>query len=163
MAHRANFVIIENNEARAFYDQWAAATTALALVDGPDEARLGAMDFEPTNGLLDWGEAEAGYLLDFDQSICIVFGRPHPPPDDDSLDPEMREMWEELLNKIEAGPKAFFEHIESEWQGWRLVWDERGTDGFAEHLASRGMSGVGMPAKNHPSDVSPPVEHRVPG
>ena len=67
MGHRANFVVIRNGEAKAYYDNWAAVGCIFSFAAGPDEACEAVSHYEPTNELMDWAFAEGGYLIDFDE------------------------------------------------------------------------------------------------
>src|SRR5262245_1266263 len=76
MGHRANFVLIREGNALAYHDQWAALGSTWAFAGGPGEAVSAAELASPTTELLDWAFAEAGYLLDFDERLAVVFGYP---------------------------------------------------------------------------------------
>lgn len=78
MGHRANFVLIHDAEGAAYHDQWAALGSTYAFAGGPADATAAAEAAEPTTELLDWAFAEAGFLLDFDEYVAIVFGQPEP-------------------------------------------------------------------------------------
>jgi len=149
MGHRANFIIIENNEANAYYDNWAALGCTFLALDGPAAARKAAETCEPTEELLDWAFAEAGYLLDYDENCAVFFGVPDV-PDLDGLP-------EEAVAEIEAGVSAFDNGIASflataapEWKGWTLRWDNRGVDAFSEHLTRRGIESIKTQPASHP-------------
>src|SRR4051794_14228279 len=76
MGHRANFVLVRDGKATAYYDQWAALGSTYAFAGGPADATAAAEQAQPTKQLLDWAFAEAGFLVDFDDHVAIVFGYP---------------------------------------------------------------------------------------
>lgn len=157
MGHRANFIVIRNAHASAYHDQWAALGSAFLLTDGPERAAAAMEPMEPTDELLDWGFAEGGFLLDFDDRVLIAFGYPEPIDLDefdgefgDPLnDAEMAETtsWNDAFN---AGADGFLQRIAPAWKGWLLVWDDRGVDAFAEHLQSRRIEGIKTQPPSHP-------------
>lgn len=167
MGHRANFVLIRQGDARAFLDPWAALGSTWAFAAGPGEAVAAAELGAPTAELLDWAFAEAGYLLDFDERLAIVFGYPEigdfDPAELDGLegpegmlepggiDPAERQELAQVEAALEQGPLEFLRAIAPRWQGWLLRWDDRGVDAFADHLARRGITTI---ATQPPSDRS---------
>jgi hypothetical protein len=154
MGHRANFVLIRNAEAKAYYDQWAALGCTYAFAGGPADAISAAEQAEPTTELMDWSFAEAGFLLDFDEKIAIVFGQPEPidPGEFADLGPEDLAPANEVDLALEQGPLAFLEAIAPRWAGWQLSWDDRGIDAFAGHLARRSITSVATQPKTHPEN-----------
>jgi len=168
MGHRANFVVIRKGDARAFHDPWAALGSTWAFAGGPGEATAAAELGSPTTELLDWAFAEAGYLLDFDERLAIVFGYPEmgdfDPADLEGLegiegpegmmdpgqiDPSERQQMAQVEAALEQGPLEFLRAIAPRWEGWLLRWDDRGVDAFADHLARRGITTI---ATQPPSD-----------
>ena len=160
MGHRANFVLIRDAKASAYHDQWAALGSTYAFAGGPDEAIAAAEQAEPTDELLDWGFAEAGYLLDFDEKCAIVFGTPEPVDFDGE---DLGEFGEEDLSEalsqtseLEAavlkGPLEFLQFIAGRWPGWLLHWDDRGVDAFSAHLSRRGIHTIATQPDSHPPD-----------
>jgi hypothetical protein len=167
MGHRANFVIIEDGKAEAFFDQWAGLGCALAISEGPGAAVTAARESEPTDELLDWAFAEGGYLIDFDEQRVLVFGElddmsgefdgfdddgeedvDEPDDygsDDDDEDDEESDYAEKYRN--------FFEDIAPNWGGWLLRWDDRGVDAFAEHLTRRGITSIELQEPSHPEET----------
>ena len=165
MGHRANFVVIRDGAAEAYYDDWAALGCIHCVKDGPDDAAKLASDFEPTDELLDWAFMEGGYLIDFDEKTLIVFGMTEDDlggefafddEDDEGIgnddqaedeaaaedpDDEWNEEGEDEFDKEaeRAAAVAFLEGIAPHWKGWTLRWDQRGADAFAEHLAHRSI------------------------
>ena len=55
---------------------------------------------------------------------------------------------------LEGDYLGFLEGIAGGWKGWRIAWDERGVDAFAEHLKQNGISGIETPPASHP-----PIRH----
>lgn len=153
MGHRANFVLIRDGAAAAYHDQWAALGSTFAFAGGPAEAVAQAEAAERTTELLEWAFAEAGFLLDFDEKVAIVFGQPEP------VDPaELGEFMEgaaaagEIDSALERGPLDFLKSIAVRWSGWRLSWDDRGVDAFAAHLAHRQITTIKTQPLSHPPD-----------
>jgi hypothetical protein len=170
MGHRANFVVIRDGDARAYFDSWAALGCIHSVADGPDAAVASASEFEATDELLDWAFMEGGYLVDFDEKALIVFGLTDEDlgdefsefeddeeeeggdeadesaefdedSDGDQADDDAAEdEWDEDAERASA--QAFLQGIAPKWKGWTLRWDQRGADAFAEHLARRGITGI---------------------
>jgi len=130
MGHRANFVVIRDSSAQAFYSHWGALGCLLLLEDGPEKGAARA-EYEPTSELLEWFYAEDGYLIDFDQRLLLAFGTLIHGGDAEPSDEEKREAARRFLLKL--APK---------WPGWLLRWDDRGVDAFAEHLEQRAIKGI---------------------
>jgi len=152
MGHRANFLLIRDGTAAAYYDQWAALGSTYAFAGGPADASATAEQAQPTKELLDWAFAEAGFLLDFDEHVAIVFGRPEPIDlgEFPELGAEEAASAHALDGALERGPLEFLKCIAPRWTGWQLCWDERGVDAFAAHLARRGISSVITQPRQHP-------------
>src|SRR5262245_54483716 len=133
MGHRANFVLIREGHAAAYYDQWAALGSTYAFAEGPAQATAAAERAHPTTQLLDWAFAEAGFLLDFDEQVAIVFGYPEPVDLGEFADVggDQVKPVQELDAALERGPLEFLRCIAARWTGWELSWDERGVDAFA--------------------------------
>ncbi len=127
MGHRANYVIVRDGSAQAFRSQWGAMSCLGVLGEGPDRAEASARDNDPEEQLMDWCWAEGGYLIDYDQRVCLAFGHPPEPTDDD------KETW------VRANGASYLKRIASNWPRWRLVLDCRGVDAFVEHLRRRGI------------------------
>ena len=156
MGHRANFVLIRDGEAKAYYDQWAALGCTYAFAGGPADATSAAEQAEPTTELLDWAFAEAGFLLDFDERVAIVFGHPEPidPGEFSEFSAEDVAPVNDLDLALEQGPLEFLRAISPRWAGWQLSWDDRGVDAFAVHLAHREIRSVTTQPKAHPEDCA---------
>ncbi len=168
MGHRANFVVIENGAAQAYYDNWAGLGAAFAIADGPGPAVDSLKEFEPTHELLDWAFAEGGFLVDFDQSLVIVFGElddlsdeladydDEGDEDDDDEDDDDGEEDEEEGDETDSYAERYtnyFADIAPNWHGWRLRYDDRGVDAFAEHLSVRGISSIEVQEPSHPEST----------
>ncbi|MEM1204845.1 MAG: hypothetical protein AAGN66_16570 [Acidobacteriota bacterium] len=161
MGHRANFVILQSGVARAFFDPWAALGSTHGFALGPEHATRAAEAAEPTEELLDWAFAEAGYLIDHDQKVAMVFGVPESGIDVADLEGlEGVDMGDLAVAgatdaALAEGPERFLELISPVWRGWSLWWDDRGVDAFAEHLQVRSITTI----TTQPS--SSPPESRV--
>lgn len=163
MGHRANFVVIENGAAQAYYDNWAGLGAAFAIAEGPGPAIEGLKEFEPTNELLDWAFAEGGFLVDLDERLVIVFGELDDMSDefadvdeDGGDDPEeggdFDEDGEDQSDETEPCAEkyaSYFAEISPNWHGWRLRYDDRGVDAFAEHLQLRGIASIELQEPSH--------------
>jgi hypothetical protein len=160
MGHRANFVIIRDGRASAYYDQWAALGSIATFADGPDVAAREASQFEPTDGLMDWAYAEGGYLIDFDTKEAIVFGLTIDPEEFADPDGGVDEQLLEASAPFAEGGLGYL-HIALSWTGWKLAWDERGVDAFAAHLRKRSIADVRVEPDSHPPETSPAIEHQA--
>lgn len=156
MGHRANFVLIRDGTGVAYSDQWAALGCTYAFAGGPADATAAAEAAEPTNELLDWAFAEAGYLLDFDERVAIVFGQPEPIDLDEFAEFGAQGLVAaaELDAAIERGPLEFLKTIAPRWADWQLCWDDRGVDAFAAHLARRGIVSIITQPPKHPAECA---------
>ena len=162
MGHRANYVIIEKGKGIAYRDQWGALGCTFLLGDGPTECKKFAREHEQTKVLMDWAEAEGGFLVDFDQRRCIAFG--HPDYDGDDVPTTARKQLDAFMVQLEKGPAALFEYVGDKWQGWTMVWDTRGTDAFTDHLTLRGIKTIKAAAKPEKAEgMIPRVELAIPG
>jgi hypothetical protein len=151
MGHRANFIIIRDNAARVYYDQWAALGCIDTFAVGPTEAVNALTGMEETDELMDWALAEGGYLLDFDRKVAICFGEPFDEfesEDDDSV-------------AFDQDRLSFLKQIASAWTDWKLVWDERGVDAFAAYLKARNINSIRTQAESHPPETAPPVSFQA--
>lgn len=157
MGCRANFVVIEQGAAKAYYAQWGGMGCVYSFADGPDSAVAAMEDMEEVDGLMDWAFAEGGYLIDLDRRSAIVFGSPM--IDDDQLeemDDDMAEEVRSVNQTLDQGARAYLEHITPAWNGWQITWDQRGVDAFALHLAERGITTVKVEPASHPASTEPP-------
>jgi len=154
MGHRANYVIVRNGEARAFYDQWGALGCIHTFAGGPVDALAVAEQAEATDELQDWAFAEGGFLVDFDRQKAIVFGligEPIDPADLEELEGveglegfDFAELGESaaLEQALGSNPEDFLRNIAPRWSGWHLSWNDRGVDSFAAHLQARGIESI---------------------
>jgi hypothetical protein len=158
MGVRANFIVIRDGQATAYYDNWAGRGCICTLADGPDVACEALAEYEKTNSLMEWSYAEGGYLIDFDENQVIVFGPTinldEIADEDGYLDEGLRQ---EFLPFTEAG-LPYLRYISDMWRGWKLAWDDHGTDAFAAHLRRRGITGIAVQPDSHPKNTEPPVE-----
>jgi hypothetical protein len=168
MGNRANFVIIRDGSATAFHDQWAALGCTYDFSCGVEQATAALKEYSETTELMDWAFAEAGYLIDFDSRVAIAFGVPHGAEDlfdDGDEDPDsedLKAMEDPSVAKLHEGDYlGFLEGVAGGWKGWKLAWDDRGVDAFAEHLKQKGISGIETAAASHPPDTAPAVCHQA--
>ena len=154
MGHRANFVVIRDGEAKAYYDQWAALGCVFSFAAGPDEACGAVSACEPIDELMEWAFAEGGYLIDFDEKTAIAFGCPA------DLD-EFAEFDEVADSSFLEGGLPLLQQVAPNWAGWKLVWDDRGVDAFAAHLRRRSIENIAVQPDSHPPDTSGPVEYQA--
>jgi hypothetical protein len=168
MGNRANFVVIKDGSATAFYDQWAALGCTHDFSCGVEQAVAALKEYTETTELMNWAFAEAGYLIDFDSRLAIAFGVPHGAEDlfdDEDEDPDFEDLKaaeDPSVAKLHEGDHlGFLEGIAGCWKGWRLTWDDRGVDAFAEHLQQNGISGIDTAAASHPPDTAPAVYHQA--
>ena len=153
MGHRANFVLIEDGKARAFEDQWAALGCTLSLEEGAKKLKRELPKvYAATEELMDWGFAEAGILVDYDERVCIAFG--HPEVNLEELPEEYAAEIREVMEAFEAGWPTFVSFIAKGWAGFTLVWDERGVDAFAAHLKRRAITSIKTQAASHPKSTA---------
>jgi hypothetical protein len=160
MGQRANYVIIRNGEATAFYDQWGAMGCIHQFAEGPAKAAQAISALQPTAELMDWAFAEGGYLIDFDEKRAIVFGYPAAVELDEFEDlGELQDAFAEGMARASAledaltrSPADFLQAISSNWAGWMLDWDDRGVDAFAEHLGKRAIRSLATQPPGAPPD-----------
>lgn len=149
MGHRANFVLIKDGQAKAFYDNWAALGCTLSLEEGAKKLEKSVPKlYEPTEELLDWGFAEAGFLIDYDERICIAFGIPE--IDMSDIPEDHQEDIGMTLDAFDAGWSDFVHFIEHGWRGFTMIWDRRGVDAFAVHLERRKITSIKTAKPSHP-------------
>ena len=161
MGHRANFVVIRDGQAQAYFDNWAALGCVHALEQGPELALKSLQEAEPATELLDWAFCEGGYLLDFDQKRVIVFGEILDEEDfldeladDAESDAEEDEFSDDDADSDErAEALEFLQSLVPHWAGWTLCWDQRGADAFAAHLAERQITSISCEPASHPADA----------
>ena len=172
MGNRANFIVIKDGSATAFEDQWAALGCTYDFACGLEHAMDSLKEYTETTELMDWAFAEAGYLIDFDSRLAIAFGIPQGAEDVfdlEDLDADSASDFEELkamedpsVAKLHEGDHmGFLEGIAGGWKGWKIAWDERGVDAFAEHLKHKSISSIETAAASHPPDTQPPVFHQA--
>jgi hypothetical protein len=168
MGHRANFVVIKDGSATAFQDQWAAMGCTYDFACGVEQSMEALKEYTETTELMDWAFAEAGYLIDFDSRLAIAFGVPHcaedlfDAGDDDPDFEELKAAEDPSVAKLHEGDHlGFLEGIAAGWKGWKIAWDDRGVDAFAEHLKQKGISGIETVPASHPPDTVPAVLHQA--
>ncbi|MDA0242860.1 MAG: hypothetical protein OT477_05550 [Chloroflexi bacterium] len=147
MAQRADFVIIQEGRATAFYENWGGLGCLYAFAAGPKATVEFTSNMEKINEL-DGVFAEGGYLIDFDQNIAIVFGYPF---DDDDLDENAKQ----INFALREGELEYLKHIANVWSTWKLIWDYNGIESFINHLKSRGITDIGILPRSISSDIPP--------
>lgn len=155
MGSRANFVIVENGSAKAYYDHWAALGCLHGFAAGPDGAMQMLADSQSTNQLMNWALAEGGFLIDFDDRLAIVFG-PWADESDYSFDESEDVAADEQIAEFDAS--QYLKDIAPRWIGWRLIYDDRGVDAFAEYLQTKHISSIETRPRSHPVDIEPKCE-----
>jgi len=168
MGHRANFVVIRDGEAEAFFDQWVGLGCAFAVADGVEAAEAAARQCDSTDELLDWSLAEGGYLIDHDEHLLIVFGElddfaeeleefesGFEDEDEDDSESESSDDGQDEDEDVSSAIRyrKLFDEIAPLWPGWLLRWDDRGVDAFAEHLQRRGIADIRTQPATHPDDT----------
>lgn len=153
MGHRANFVIIRDNKAKAYEDQWAALDCLSLFATGPHDALAAVLTMRETPALMDWAFAEGGYLLDFDAKIALVFGYPFYDEEWENIGGEAVQQAQAINTAFEQGPREFLAYIAPGWSGWTLGWDARGVDAFAVYLQSRNIHNIDVALPSHPPDI----------
>ncbi len=149
MGHRANFVLVKDGQANAFYDSWAALGCTLSLEEGAKKLETSVPKlYESTDELLGWEFAEAGFLIDYDERICIAFGIPD--IDMSDIPDECRDDIQATLDAFDAGWRDFVFFIEHGWRGFTMIWDRRGVDAFAVHLERRAITSIKTAKPSHP-------------
>jgi len=153
MGHRANFVLIKDGKARGFYDSWAALGCTLSLEEGAKRLEKSVPKlYESTDELMDWAFAEAGFLIDYDEKVCIAFGSPD--VDLDDMPEDYQEEMRASLDAYYAGWEAYVRYMEKVWRGYTMIWDERGVDAFAEHLQRRAIVTIKTQKPSHPKSTA---------
>jgi hypothetical protein len=162
VGHRANFVVIRDGKASAYYDQWAALGAVYEFAAGAVHAARAAELSEPTPELMEWAFAEGGYQIDFDEKLAIVFGYPADFASDDLDDIPADEAAEAVAidQALQVGPGEFLKVVADRWRSWTLQWDDRGVDAFAEHLARRAITSVAVQPPRVPA-AGPPITLQV--
>ena len=105
--------------------------------------------YEPTDELMEWAFAEGGFLIDYDEKVCIAFG--YPDVDLEDMPEEHQDGVREGLEALNVGWPAFVTHIEQGWRGFTMVWDGRGVEAFALHLKKRAITSIDTSKASHPA------------
>ena len=159
MGHRANFIVVRDGAVAAYHDQWAALGCLEGFRAGPDDALDMLKEFEPTTELMDWAFAEGGYLLDFDDRTAIVFGSPIDESEFDFNESDDEPPVVEEPEEFDA--EEYLRELAAAWTGWKLIYDDRGVDAFAEYLQSKAIEGITCQQASHPADVKPACEFQA--
>jgi hypothetical protein len=157
MGHRANFVVVKNNAAKAYYDQWAAMGCVYTFGEGPAAAIEALSSMESVDELLDWAFAEGGYLIDQDKHFAIVFGAPFEEDEAfDDLPDEPVRRFREVNDALAISEREYLQRIAPQWKGWKISWDSRGVDAFGNYLQDRKISGLKFQPPSYPESTPPP-------
>jgi hypothetical protein len=149
MGHRANFVLIKDGKAKAFYDNWAAPSCSLSLMEGAKRLENSVPKlYKSVDELMDWAFAEGGFLIDYDERICIAFGTPD--VDLENIPKDYRGGIQASVDAFLAGWEAYVRSMEEVWRGYTMIWDDRGVDAFAEHLKRRAITTIKTQKASHP-------------
>lgn len=163
MGHRANFVVIENQIPKAYFEPWGGLGCIYIFGDGPTAATEVLEEMEKTDKLLDWAFAEGGYLIDFDSKVAICFGSTIPAEDLMNSDGEyVGGDPTEFNEAYDRGRIELLRSIAPNWSGWTIRYDERGVDAFAEYMMENGILGIKTHPSSHPEDIETPSELSVP-
>lgn len=153
MGHRANFVLIRDGKAKAYYDHWGALACTLSLEEGAKKLEKSVPKlYERVDELMDWGFAEAGFLIDYDERVCIAFGMPD--VDMDDMPEEYQEQVQRPIDALHEGWESFVRYIEKGWLGYSMIWDSRGVDAFAAHLERRKITAVKTAEPSAPKEYA---------
>lgn len=135
MAHRGYFVIIRDDQAQGYSDKWAGMECLTDLAQGPGRALEFAMTCDPFTHFWCHLDLEGGYLIDFDERVVISFGNLY-------TTVPSSEPGQPLVETFYDSPLAFLKHLATNWRGWMLIWDKRGTEVFVEHLRRRNIATI---------------------
>ncbi len=161
MGQRANFVVIRDGQATAYYDAWAAMGCTYFVDAGPESACEAITEFEAVDELMEWSYAEAGYLIDSDEKTAIIFGCAEDTGEDAEPDGDGQEPSEVPDWPFVQGGLALLQYIARNWSGWKLVWDDRGVDAFAAHLRRRSIAGITVQPDSHPPHPPEAIEYQA--
>jgi hypothetical protein len=117
MGHRANLIIVENNDYTLRYDHWVSNRLDDVLFWGADYALeyIEAQEIVGENGWLDDVWAEGGAVLDLDKKTLLWFGG-----EDVAWEVPLRNVFLELQKKI--------------WSDWNIEWAFRGIVDITEYV-----------------------------
>lgn len=158
MSERANYVIIRDGVAKAYYAPWGALSCLYVFASGPVEASICASIYPEDSRLLRWDIADAGYLIDFDQKRAIVFGSTYSNPEEIERNEKIiREL--ELINcAFKTSPMKYLQCIAPQWSGWLISWDSRCIDAFSTYLQQNGIDTI-----SYDPPFQPPIFQRIQG
>jgi hypothetical protein len=123
MGHRANLVIVENQEHQLFYSHWCANSLDRNLFWGVEHSLAFIRLQEEVNelGWLDEVWAEGGVVVDLDNKILLLFGG-----EDLIYDILLRHFYLQLIQQV--------------WRGWTVKWAYQGIvdiAGYVGHFYDR--------------------------
>lgn len=115
MGHRANFIILENDQPRIYYSHGRAQETPSILAQGLAFCEAYFLGFNEWSLLMDNAWAEGGILIDKDKKHLMIFGGA-----DTSYTPALQ--------------RHYCKHLPTIWKGWTIEWCSKGNVDFAEYL-----------------------------
>ncbi len=115
MGHRANLILLENNNPRIYYSHWDGNYIPIILYQGLEFCEKYFVGFDEHGWLMDNAWSEGGVLIDKDNKNILFFSV-------------------EFLETI-ALQNAYINYLKkSIWMGWNIVWASKGNVDFAEYL-----------------------------
>ncbi|PZS28705.1 MAG: hypothetical protein DLM59_14125 [Pseudonocardiales bacterium] len=139
--------------AEAYEDSFPGLIGIYTIADGPSGCLLVADFAEMTDELMNWASAAGGFLIDFDNSHCILFGTPQLPEDGD-YEPAALTALQAFDRELGKGPEALLAFVAPMWAGWTIEWNDRGVDAFADYLTSRGVTSITTQPPSAPETAS---------
>lgn len=120
MGHRAQLVLVENNNYRLFECHWCAKNISADIFWGVQYAVPYIRDQKPVNNdnWMDHVWAEGGVLVDLDRQYLLIYGS-------------------ELLELDIPLQRIYIELLQESWTGWNVQW---AYDGIADLGAYVGLS-----------------------
>jgi hypothetical protein len=118
MGHRANLILVENDDYQLFYCHWCALSIPQEVFWGPRFA-LGFMRQQNAVNKNDWLDdvwAEGGVLIDIQKQALLVWGG-------------------ESLNYDVVLRRMYLALLQENWQGWETRWAYDGIFDLAEYVS----------------------------
>lgn len=117
MGHRANLVIVENQETSLYYSLWDAVSLPRHLFWGPEQGIQFVRNCEPwcEDGWLDELSCEGGCLIDIDKQVLMLYGGWH------------------IQHEIPLR-RIYLELLQQSWSDWKIQWAHRGLQEIRQYL-----------------------------
>lgn len=116
MGHRANLILVENNEHRRYYCHWGSISIPDDFFWGPEYARPFIERQRPEEQFwLDQIWAEGGVVMDVDHRMLLLWGGDH------------------LLHDIPLR-RVYLELLQEVWAGWTVHWAYNGVFDLVDYL-----------------------------